>query len=201
MPSSTRRRQRGEANTVDLTADSSPTRSDAPRHPRSLKRAAGQSSSQPRAKRSRRSSHSNQNSNAPPSPQQIEALDLTNEAPSAEEELRQTQQEAAIRAQQAAQASNTSSAPLKIGRRQCIICMEPYTDATITQCGHVYCHECLTQALMAGEKNSERATGNCPVCRKPVSRKKGNAMILMNFMKRGAFREGKGRREGLSAFG
>lgn len=193
MRSSTRRRQRGTTATVDLTTDSSPTR-DAPGEPRSLKRSAEESSSQARAKRTRRSS----NANEARSPTNIEELDLTNEAPSAEEELRQTQQASAIAAQQAAA---TSSGPLKIGKRQCIICMEPFTDATITHCGHVYCHECLTQALLAGEKNSERGSGNCPVCRKPVKRTKQGQMVPINFMTRGAFREGKGRRQMVASLG
>lgn len=215
MPSSTRARQRGTAATVDLTNDSSPSR-DPPSQPRSLKRSAEESSSQARdAKRIRRSSN-------------IEELDLTNEAPSAEEELRQTQQvrspssdqsrachcamdvcalrlfrgdqprqhlltcsthiqASAIAAQQAT--ANSSSGPLKIGKRQCIICMEPFSNATITHCGHVYCHECLTQALLAGERTSERGSGNCPVCRKPVRRTKANQMIPINFMTRAAYRQ------------
>lgn len=173
MPSSTRARQRGTAATVDLTNDSSPTR-DPPSQPRSLKRSAEESNSQARdAKRPRRSSN-------------IEELDLTNEAPSAEEELRQKQQAAAIAAQQAA---STSSGPLKIGKRQCIICMEPFSNATITHCGHVYCHECLTQALLAGERTSERGSGNCPVCRKPVRRTRAGQMIPINFMTRAAYRQ------------
>lgn len=68
--------------------------------------------------------------------------------------------------------------------------MEPFTNATVTACGHIYCHECLTQALMVGEKNSERGVGTCPVCRKPVSRKKANQVVPMSFMK-GAVWKGK----------
>ena len=78
--------------------------------------------------------------------------------------------------------------------------MEKYTDATITHCGHIYCHECLTQALQFGEKNSDKGIGNCPVCRKTVSRKKGNQMIVVNFMKKSAF-NGKGRRQDVGSFG
>lgn len=189
MPATTRRRQRAERSIVDLTNDSSPPRDSegatSTRQPRNRKRSATESTPQTRpTKRSRRSDSDE------PSPK-IEELDLTNEAPSAEEELRQAQQQAAIKAQQAAE---ESKGPLKIGKRQCIICMEKFTDATITHCGHIYCHECLTQALIAGEKNSVRGVGNCPVCRKPVNRKKGNQMILVNFMKNGGFK-GKGRRD------
>jgi hypothetical protein len=127
---------------------------------------------------------------------EIEQLDLTNEAPSAEEELAQAQTAAAVLAQQAA---TSASGPLKIGQRQCIICMENFTNITITACGHVYCHECLTQALLAGEKNSEGGKANCPVCRKQVSRKAKNQVIPLLFMKRSAFK-GKARR-GMSVLG
>ena len=71
--------------------------------------------------------------------------------------------------------------------------MEPFTNATVTHCGHIYCHECLTSALKAGEKNGRAGggagtTGNCPVCRKSVSRKKGNQMVVVNFMRRSSWK-------------
>ena len=178
MPATTR--HRGQRNSVvDLTTGPSSPREPAPR-PRSLKRAAQDAEAGRSTKKSKKSP-----------PQQIDELDLTNEAPSAEEELRQAQQEKAIAAQQADQ---EPSGPLKIGKRQCIICMESYTNATVTHCGHIYCHECLTQALIAGEKNSERSIGNCPVCRKPVNRKKASQMIPLAFMKKSTFK-GKGRKD------
>lgn len=83
-----------------------------------------------------------------------------------------------------------SGGPLKIGQRTCIICMEPYTNASVTPCGHMYCHECLTRALKAGERNSERGVGTCPVCRKTVRRKRGGGGVLaLAFMRRGMFRK------------
>ena len=177
-----RTRRRADDSIVDLTNDSSPphTNTESTRQPVSLKRAA-EATSQKVSKRSRHTDNTET---------KIEELDLTNEAPSAEEELLQAQQRQAIAAQQAIDGSH---GPLKIGKRQCIICMEPFTNATITHCGHIYCHECLTQALVAGEKNSERGVGNCPVCRKPVNRKKQNQTIVLSFMKKGAFK-GKGKR-------
>lgn len=84
-----------------------------------------------------------------------------------------------------------SIGPLKIGQRTCIICMEPYTNASVTPCGHMYCHECLTRALKAGERNSERGVGTCPVCRKTVRRRRGGGGLLaLAFMRRGVFRKG-----------
>jgi hypothetical protein len=63
----------------------------------------------------------------------VEEVDLLDEAPSVEEELLQAQRQAAIKAQQA----EVSAGPLKIGKRQCIICMENYTNATATACGKI----------------------------------------------------------------
>ena len=188
MPPNTRRRS-----IVDLTNDSSPpAESPRPRQPKSLKRVAQESAQGQSSKRRKGTSRSVKADEAA----EIEQLDLTNEAPSAEEELAQAQTAAAVLAQQAA---TSASGPLKIGQRQCIICMENFTNITITACGHVYCHECLTQALLAGEKNSDGGKANCPVCRKQVNRKIKNQVIPLQFMKNSAFR-GKARR-GLSILG
>lgn len=172
-------RRQPRASVVDLTNDpSSP-----PRPTTSTRKRSRDDSGQDRrsAKRSRRAS----NSASPKGQPAVEELDLTNEAPSAEEELLQNQQQAAIAAQQSAADPDR---PLRVGQRTCIICMEPYTNATVTACGHIYCHECLTQALIAGEKNSERGVGNCPVCRKPVNRKKERQMVPVSFMTREAWK-------------
>ncbi|KAI6984488.1 hypothetical protein KC332_g7839 [Hortaea werneckii] len=183
MPASTRRRANQGNSIVDLTAPSSPIpQSGGSSAPRSLKRAAEDAQEENRSKRRKSATK----------PKSIDELDLTNEAPSAEDELRQGQQASAVAAQQ--QADTDTSASLKIGRRQCIICMEPYTNATVTACGHLYCHECLSQALIAGEKNNERGIGNCPVCRKPLSRKKATQVIPLSFLKKSALRT-KGRRD------
>ena len=172
MPPVTRRQR---SSFVDLTTGpSSPPQPPPTRGvPRSLKRSAQDAEEDRSTKRTRGTTH------------HIDELDLTEEAPSAEEELQRAEQEKAIAAQQA-EPENTG--PLKIGQRQCIICMENYTNATVTVCGHIYCHECLTQALIAGEKNNDRGVGNCPVCRKPLNRKKANQIIPLAFMKKSAFR-------------
>ncbi|KAK5725776.1 hypothetical protein LTR15_003966 [Elasticomyces elasticus] len=119
----------------------------------------------------------------------IESLDLTGSPTTTQQTLLQAQQADMIAAQ-----TSSSEQPQRIGKRTCIICMEPYTNATITSCGHIYCHECLTMALKAGEKNSERGMGNCPVCRKSVSRKKAGGMVAVAFMTKKGFGKGKGRR-------
>jgi SUMO ligase MMS21 Smc5/6 complex component len=43
---------------------------------------------------------------------------------------------------------------------QCIICMEPYESPVITPCYHIYCQECLSQALAHAKQ--------CPTCRAPM---------------------------------
>ena len=189
MPPTTRRRTQplARGGVVDLTTDSSLPQAGPALQPRSMKRAAeAQTLSQPTraAKRARGTPIDD-----------VEELDLTNDTPSAEEALLQQQQQETIEAQQAGEKAD----PVKIGRCQCIICMDSYTNATVTTCGHIFCHECLTQALVVGEKNSDSGVGNCPVCRKPVSRKKANQMIPVNFMKKSAFKR-KGR-QGVNVFG
>ena len=198
-PTTRGRRQQALNSVVDLTNDpSSPPQSTTTtgtgtRQPRSLKRAAEQSEPNPQIGRaSKRSRHTSPSPTTHHQFSAVEELDLTNEAPSAEEELLQAQQAQAIAAQQAA---SDDAGPFKIGKRTCIICMEAFTNLTSTHCGHIYCHECLTQALRAGEKNSERGVGNCPVCRKPVNRKKVNQIIPIAFMTKAAWKKGKGRRD------
>lgn len=159
MPPTTRQHRLRRTNVVDLTAEpSSPPPASHPRpQPGSLKRSA-EADAEP----------SGQRSTKRPRPsllttEDVEEIDLSNsnEAPSADDELIA----AAILAQQKEEAG-----PFRIGKRQCIICLDSYTNATVTHCGHIFCHECLTQALRQGEKNSERGQGSCPVCRKGVKR-------------------------------
>jgi hypothetical protein len=47
---------------------------------------------------------------------------------------------------------------------------------------------------MASEKHSDRRIGNCPTCRKQISRKKAGTIIPINLMKKSAFeKKGRGR--------
>ncbi|KAL8801676.1 MAG: hypothetical protein Q9200_006868 [Gallowayella weberi] len=80
------------------------------------------------------------------------------------------QQAAAIKEQQGPQ----GEVPTKLSNLQCIICMEPMTDMTVTHCGHIFCHTCIMEALIAGENQGEpgKGTSKCPVCRKKVARPK-----------------------------
>lgn len=206
MPPTTRHRAANRrASVVDLTTGMTPNSSDQePQSARTGMKRAAESSIGRTAKRR----------GIGPA-EDIEVLDLAEEAPSAEEELRQQQQRETIKAQQAAQESEV---PQRIGQRQCIICMENYTDASVTSCGmytgqagrardmltvvfagHFFCHECLTQALIAGEKNSDRGGGNCPVCRKALSRKKKGDIIPISFMKKSQFEKNQRKRRDLLA--
>lgn len=115
----------------------------------------------------------------------MEELDLTEDTPTAEEEVLQDQQAKAIADQDRDQAG-----PVTIPQRTCNICMENLTNATVTSCGHMYCHECLTQALIASERNTtpQQAMGRCPNCRKNLSMKKANSIIPISFMKKSAYK-------------
>ena len=61
----------------------------------------------------------------------VDAEDLQDEAPSAEDELLQAQQREALKMQE----TNKDEEPVKIGQRTCIICLENYTNATTAICG------------------------------------------------------------------
>ncbi|MCJ1314007.1 SUMO-targeted ubiquitin ligase complex subunit slx8 [Agyrium rufum] len=63
-----------------------------------------------------------------------------------------------------------------LSRLSCVICMEDMTDITATSCGHLFCHTCLMEALIAGETQGQdgtRSSARCPICRKKVAREKG----------------------------
>ncbi|KAI9879871.1 MAG: SUMO-targeted ubiquitin ligase complex subunit slx8 [Pleopsidium flavum] len=73
-----------------------------------------------------------------------------------------------IRAQQ-----NDGNKPLKLSSIQCIVCLEPMTNITATSCGHLFCHTCLMESLIAGEQQTEPGKSplsRCPVCRKRTRR-------------------------------
>lgn len=124
MPTATRARNTGSRNrrgsgAVDLAAATQATSS---QQSRRRKRSADEADAEAgRAPRRRRIST-----------ERIEEIDLANdEALSAEEEPLQQQQRDAIKQQQ----SEQDEGPQKIGKRQCIICMEKFTNCTATSCG------------------------------------------------------------------
>ena len=71
-----------------------------------------------------------------------------------------------------------------------IICLTADLHVALTApIGHVFCHECLTQALIQGEKQADRNSGTCPMCRKPLKRQKKGHMIPLNLMTKKKFQE------------
>lgn len=98
--------------------------------------------------------------------------------------------------------------PVKLAEFQCIICMDNPTDLTVTFCGtysfilpenemlithsgHLFCSECLHQALYAGDKKC------CPVCRsniaapKPGGKQPKNGVFALEMKFMTAKRKGK----------
>ncbi|KAH0369408.1 hypothetical protein KCU65_g3322, partial [Aureobasidium melanogenum] len=69
----------------------------------------------------------------------------------------------------------------RIGELNCMICLEHFTNMTATHCGHIFCHECLTQALIAS--NSDHNYGTCPACRKPIKPKGKTQIVPLTLMK------------------
>lgn len=63
----------------------------------------------------------------------LEDEDLQDEAPSADEELLKAQQQEALKMQEA----KKDDGAVRIGQRTCIICLENYTNATISSCGEL----------------------------------------------------------------
>ncbi|KAF1808313.1 hypothetical protein P152DRAFT_517666 [Eremomyces bilateralis CBS 781.70] len=84
------------------------------------------------------------------------------------------------RAEAVASQSEATEKPLRLSRLSCVICMELPKNLTATSCGHVFCNQCLHQALVSIENrnrdrdratNSTKILGSCPVCRTPIDRK------------------------------
>ncbi|KAI0118729.1 hypothetical protein GGR51DRAFT_130700 [Nemania sp. FL0031] len=55
---------------------------------------------------------------------------------------------------------------VKIGKFQCVICMDDTTALTVTHCGHLFCSECLHSSL-----HIDTMKRTCPVCRSKVDLK------------------------------
>ena len=79
--------------------------------------------------------------------------------------------------------------PVKFSNITCVICMENMTNITATHCGrlhreessyehhlttilgHLFCHTCIMEALIAGESGEPgKPQSRCPVCRMKVLR-------------------------------
>ncbi|PNS19279.1 hypothetical protein CAC42_2456 [Sphaceloma murrayae] len=111
---------------------------------------------------------------------EVEEVNLTDDKEPMEVLLERERQELV----QLQQGKENEEAPKPLGRINCIICMDNFTDLTATACGHLFCHECLTQALLAGERASDRNQGSCPVCRKTLKRTTKGHVIPLALMTR-----------------
>ncbi|TAQ83245.1 hypothetical protein B7494_g8431 [Chlorociboria aeruginascens] len=118
----------------------------------------------PRSSRSTRAS-----SRATPSAKRetADVVDLVHvEDDSQYDEFKVKQQAELIKQQQQDEADK----PRKLAEFQCIICLDNPTDLTVTHCGHLFCSECLHNALYAGNN----AKKQCPICRTTVNNLKIN---------------------------
>ncbi|KAJ4376007.1 hypothetical protein N0V83_001287 [Neocucurbitaria cava] len=107
-------------------------------------------------------------------PVNVEEVDLTDDKQPVQEIL-QKQREDAIKAQ-----TKPEEKPTTFNTFTCVICMDNPTDLTATACGHLFCHTCLMEALIAGENRTgpgEPKRSQCPVCRKSISRSKATDII------------------------
>ncbi|KAH7038549.1 hypothetical protein B0J12DRAFT_546820, partial [Macrophomina phaseolina] len=124
-------------------------------------------------------------SNAGPEAEGIERIDLIDDDTPLAEAL-QKQRAEQVRAQQESQ--NGADASPRLSTLTCVICMDTPKDLTATACGHVFCHTCLMEALIAGEARAgpgEPKRSQCPVCRKALSRNKAGDIIPLLLMKKG----------------
>ncbi|KAF1939258.1 hypothetical protein EJ02DRAFT_352662 [Clathrospora elynae] len=113
-------------------------------------------------------------------PVKVEEVDLTGDKISVQETL-QKQREEAVKAQPKPEEIITT-----FNTFNCVICMDNPTDLTATACGHLFCHTCLMEALIAGENRTgpgEAKRSQCPVCRKVISRTKITDIIPLMLMK------------------
>ncbi|KAL9102106.1 MAG: hypothetical protein Q9163_002710 [Psora crenata] len=88
--------------------------------------------------------------------------------------------------------------PTKLANLTCVVCMEEMTNITATHCGHLFCHTCLMEALIAGENQlSEPGKAKCPICRKKVKRPKDQKdtsnVVPLEIMCRGKAGSSKGK--------
>ncbi|KAF2199739.1 hypothetical protein GQ43DRAFT_442195 [Delitschia confertaspora ATCC 74209] len=112
---------------------------------------------------------------------EIDEIDLSDNKVPLQEALRK-QREDAVKAQE-----HPEQKGLTLSNLTCVICMDNPTDVTATSCGHLFCHTCLMEALIAGENRSapgEAKRSQCPICRKFINRSKASDIIPL-LMKKG----------------
>lgn len=94
----------------------------------------------------------------PDNPNVVEVIDLSTDS---EDEIAQVNEISnAVPVRQQNEAEDPRLSYLK-----CVICLDSPTDLTATNCGHLFCHECITAALRVTSATS----GTCPVCRRKLT--------------------------------
>jgi len=101
----------------------------------------------------------------------VQLVDLSSVDDTSQYEKLRAKEQADLMKQQTLALANK---PVKLAEFQCIICMDNPTDLTVTHCGHLFCSECLHQALHAGDKKC------CPVCRTTIVIPKPGAKASRN---------------------
>ncbi|KAL9106137.1 MAG: hypothetical protein Q9227_008785 [Pyrenula ochraceoflavens] len=104
----------------------------------------------------------------------IEEIDLTNvNDGSALADTLAKQREDAVRAQNSTK-TDEDQRKSSLKEYKCPVCMDVPENATVTICGHLFCHKCINDTLRFGEEqhryDTNKPRGNCPVCRKPLAR-------------------------------
>ncbi|KAL5392339.1 hypothetical protein DPSP01_000851 [Paraphaeosphaeria sporulosa] len=128
----------------------------------------------PSTKRQRRNDGCAPQSSGSSAEATVEEIDLSAEKHTVQDVL-QKQREEAVKAQAHPEEKATT-----FNTFNCVICMDTPTDLTATACGHLFCHTCLMEALIAGENRGnpgEQRRSQCPVCRKNINRAKGSDII------------------------
>ncbi|KAJ4305779.1 hypothetical protein N0V90_001311 [Kalmusia sp. IMI 367209] len=128
----------------------------------------------------------------------VEEIDISNDKQTVQDVL-QKQREEAVKAQ-----TRPEEKAATFNTINCVICMDTPTDLTATACGmstpfcfvasvlidlgHLFCHTCLMEALIAGENRGnpgEQRRPQCPVCRKNINRSKASDIIPL-LLKKGS---------------
>ncbi|KAJ4351443.1 uncharacterized protein N0V89_006785 [Didymosphaeria variabile] len=154
---------------VDLTTDSPDVTT-----ARSRKTQRDSPTPGPSAKRQRRNDGTAAQAESDLPAAMVEEIDLSSENKTVQHVL-QKQREEAVKAQALPEEKATT-----FNTFNCVICMDTPTDLTATACGHLFCHTCLMEALIAGENRGnpgEQRRSQCPVCRKNINRSKVSDII------------------------
>ncbi|KAL1592647.1 hypothetical protein SLS60_011063 [Paraconiothyrium brasiliense] len=176
---------------VDLTTDSPDVSTTTARKTRRESPTPG-----PSTKRQRRNDGTAGQAGGDSPAAMVEEIDLSDEKQTVQDVL-QKQREEAVKAQAPPEEKNTT-----FNSFNCVICMDTPTDLTATACGHLFCHTCLMEALIAGENRGnpgEQRRSQCPVCRKNINRSKGSDIIPLLLKKGLATQPKKTRPIGASA--